>query len=197
MHGRRWGWVLMSGLCLVGAAAFAGEPAGQLELATQRVVVFKDGNALVVKEGRGRAGPDGTLTTDQGPTQAVLGTFWIFDLDGAPLASVGVERRSRQERRQGRGTCRSIIEVVKANLGKTARVSREKGEDLEGKLLRVLESPPAQAAAERADRPAPTAPGRPARSRPRRWTPRPGGPTRASSSCCAPPRATCCSPPRT
>lgn len=145
MNGRWLGRALCASLCFLGAAAFAGEPAGQLELATKRVVIFKDGHALVVKEGSGRAGPDGTLTTDQGPTQAVLGTFWIFDLDNSPLASMNVERRSKQERRGSRGTCRSVIEVVKANLGKTARISREKGEELEGKLLRVLESPPAPA----------------------------------------------------
>src|SRR4051794_10562088 len=51
------------------------EPAGAIKFATERVVVFKDGFGLFVKEGTGIADALGHVSTPQVP-DAVLGTFW-------------------------------------------------------------------------------------------------------------------------
>ena len=138
--------VAVLALAWLAPPAGAGEAAPTLELQTRRVVVFKDGHALVVKEGRGRTDAEGSLVTDQGPTQAVLGTLWVADAGGAAGAAgspsaLTVERLQREERRTSPGVCRSLIEIVAANLGKNAVVSRREGGDLEGKLLAVLDSP--------------------------------------------------------
>jgi hypothetical protein len=155
---------LLAALSGTGPAG-AGEAPGRLSFQARRVVIFKDGHALVVKEGRGRTGPEGSLVTDQGPTQAVLGTFWVTSLEPQPEAqvtSMTVERLGRTERRGRLADCRSVLEVVKANLGKSAVVSRREGPDLEGKLHRVLEAasptPPATSpVAAWSARPAPAA----------------------------------------
>ena len=50
--------------------------ASGLEFKTQRVVIFKDGYGLFVKQATGVVGADGRLYTDAVPPSAVLGTFW-------------------------------------------------------------------------------------------------------------------------
>jgi len=145
--------LIVAALAWLAPPAGAGEAAPSLELETKRVVVFKDGHALVVKEGSGRLDAAGSLVTDQGPTQAVLGTLWVADLAGNPSA-LTVERLPREERRTSRGPCRSLIEIVAANLGKNALVSRREGGDLEGKLLEVLDGPAPAPGMEEAWRPA-------------------------------------------
>src|SRR4051794_22580464 len=58
-------------------------PAGaKLKLATQRLVVFKDGHGLVIQSGTGTADEEGRAYIADVPDSAVLGCFWaVSDKD--------------------------------------------------------------------------------------------------------------------
>ena len=52
--------------------------ADALTLKTQRVVIFKDGYGLVIKDGTATADAQGHVFTAQVPESAVLGTVWAL-----------------------------------------------------------------------------------------------------------------------
>lgn len=58
--------------------------AGELNLKTQRVVVFKDGYGLFIKTATARTDEEGHLYCDQVPDEAILGSVWA-DSDDARL----------------------------------------------------------------------------------------------------------------
>ena len=55
----------------------AGDAPGHLGLRTKRVIVFKDGHGLFIKEATGTARKDGAVFTDEVPEAASLGSFWV------------------------------------------------------------------------------------------------------------------------
>ena len=63
-------------LCGLGRALFAADPKpNELDLKTERVIVFKDGYCLVIKRGTATADKSGDVFTDEVPDAAVLGIF--------------------------------------------------------------------------------------------------------------------------
>ena len=48
----------------------------ELALSTERVIVFKDGYCLVVKQGVARTDESGQVYTEKVPDAAILGSFW-------------------------------------------------------------------------------------------------------------------------
>lgn len=133
-------------VCLAAGPGRAGEApagAGKLALATERVVVFKDGFALFVKKASGAADAEGRVFTDQVPDGAVLGTFWAAAEDGKALG-MRAEWIETEATRETETACTTTVELLRANAGKavTLGLTREKAADLVGTLGEVLDLPP-------------------------------------------------------
>lgn len=112
---------------------------GGLALATERVVIFKDGYGLFVKSAAGVADPEGRVHTEKVPGAAVLGTFWAIP-EGRALKSTIAEWHETVRPRTDEGSCLSTLELLRANEGK--QVTFGLGDkELQGKVLDVLEAP--------------------------------------------------------
>ena len=76
--------------------AASSAAADVVELTTERVMVFKDGYALVVKTVDGVTDAAGRLVVDQVPEAAVLGSFWAL-ADGGRVLAMTAEQVSSDE----------------------------------------------------------------------------------------------------
>ncbi len=124
------------------SAGVASEPSGksadasELQLKTERVVVFKDGHCLVVKQGKATTNAAGVVFTDDVPDAAVLGSFWAVPDKGTlkSLVAGWVDSETTTTREVN---CTSIIEIVKSNLGKACsfEVNHQR---IDGTLLKIL-----------------------------------------------------------
>ena len=123
-------------LALASTIALAGEE-GKLTLVTERVVVFKDGYALVVKRASGVADESGVLFTEEVPDAAVLGTFWALPISGE-ISSMDAGFVETTELTDEEVLCADYVEILVANKGCTATVELEDGERLEGEIREVL-----------------------------------------------------------
>jgi hypothetical protein len=127
--------IVVSLLVVLATSALAAD--GELTLTGDRVVVFKDGYCLVVKKAAGTSLADGTLSTEDVPDAAVLGSFWAVDPAGQLLSMSAGVRNSEVETEQ-QVSCRSYLEILKANTGKVVTVDLDNGEDVEGVIREVL-----------------------------------------------------------
>ena len=64
----------------------AEKNASELELKTERVIVFKDGYTLIIKRGVATTDKAGEVFTDDVPDAAVLGSFWAVPEEGRLIA---------------------------------------------------------------------------------------------------------------
>ena len=111
----------------------------ELQLSTERVIVFKDGYCLIVKKGKARTDAQGLVYSDEVPNSAILGSFWAVPNKGTIKSMVAgwVETETESKRKIN---CTNVVEVIKANLGKQC-VLRMAGKDstpLKGILLKLL-----------------------------------------------------------
>ena len=114
------------------------EDSEMLQLKTERVVVFKDGYCLVVKEGTAKTDDDGFAYTYKVPDAAVLGSFWAIPQDGEIQSMVaGWENKKKEEVEQI--NCADLPTIIKANIGRECRFSIEETK-LEGKILKLLQN---------------------------------------------------------
>lgn len=120
------------------AAASRADP-GKLTLATERVIIFKDGYGLFVKAAAGVADADGKVHTEQVPGAAVLGTFWAIP-EGRPLKSTVADWYETVRPKTDEGSCLSTLELLRANEGKLVTFGLG-DKELSGKLVDVLEAP--------------------------------------------------------
>jgi len=93
----------------------------ELDLKTERVIIFKDGYCLVIKRGTATADKLGEVFTDEVPDAAVLGTFWAVPDEGR-LVSMLAGWKTTDEAVDKDLPCRETIEVLLANKGKSAKV---------------------------------------------------------------------------
>ncbi len=135
--------VAMSGIS--GSNVYADEPAdhsanaaqsSRLKLKPERVIVFKDGYCLVVKQAVATTDVDGNVFTDEVPNAAVLGSFWVVPEKGTIKTTIAgwVNFESKTNREI---SCTSIIEVIKSNLGKECSFAMGE-QQIEGTLLKLL-----------------------------------------------------------
>jgi len=137
---------------VVGVCAGADAPAPKpLAFQTKRVVVFKDGHSLFVKEAPVAADADRIAFTDKVPDSAILGAFWATTSKGHILSMVAGKTEKNVEKKRP-GTCLTILELVKANVGRRVTIERQNANTVTGTLKMVLEE------AEREDEPAPALP---------------------------------------
>lgn len=111
----------------------------ELVLTAKKVVVFKDGHFLVVKNALGTTDDQGEMVTSDVPDSAVLGTVWAHPKNGTLLsmkAGWAVVERT-QEKLISASETRHILE---ANLGKQATVVLVDG-TMHGVIHEVLAIP--------------------------------------------------------
>lgn len=134
-------FVIFAGLavaCQPQLTAAADEAkASTLELKTERVIVFKDGYALVIKRGAARTNDQGQLFLHDVPDAAVLGSFWATPSEGRLINMVAgwSELDSEESKKVG---CIQTIEVLQANVGKKATLHLNDATVLNGTILSVL-----------------------------------------------------------
>jgi hypothetical protein len=110
--------------------------AGAITFVTDRVVVFKDGYGLFIKEGTGVADGDGRVVSGQVP-EAVLGTFWATG-EGQPLRSTTASWLDGLDKQDSDGDCQSPVELLRANPGKLVTLHFEQS-DVTGRIVKVLD----------------------------------------------------------
>jgi len=120
----------------------------KLSLATERVVVFKDGYGLIIKTASATADADGKVFTTEVPNAAVLGTFWASSTSaGADAKKMLGMRAEWDESRTLRKTavpCLTVRDILRANLGKRVTVTLSLGEkdekrNVTGTVTKLLE----------------------------------------------------------
>ena len=137
--------VLVGGTGILGVGVYADEPTkdsgdvvqkSRLKMKPDRVIVFKDGYCLVVKQAVATTDAEGNVFTDEVPDAAVLGSFWAVPENGTIKSTIAgwVDTESKTKREI---SCTSTIEIIKSNLGKEC--SFMVGEQrVEGTLLKLL-----------------------------------------------------------
>ncbi|MFP2924410.1 hypothetical protein ACLESO_04170 [Pyxidicoccus sp. 3LG] len=134
-------WVLavLLSACTVEGAERRGEArAGPLSLRTERVVVFKDGHALLLKQGEAVADARGLTFTEEVPESAVLGTFWAWSARGPALRSMRAEWHEQEEEREVRGACTDPAAILAGNPGRQVTVElKNSGSVLTGTVVTI------------------------------------------------------------
>jgi hypothetical protein len=117
--------------------------AARLALATERVVVFKDGYALFVKAGRATADASGRVFTEEVPGGTVLGCFWALGEDRRVLGLRAGWEETRETRTR-EAPCLGVLDLLRANVGQvvTLGLTREHAADVTGRVLEVLDEEP-------------------------------------------------------
>ena len=132
-----------------GPIAFATSdqtPKEQLQFTTERLVVFKDGYGLVIKKGTATADADGHVYADDVPDNAILGCFWATADNGNALA-MRAEWTQKSQTRQVQTNCLSVVDLLRANMGKAVTLQLTDKTDRgvllteEGHLVEMLDAP--------------------------------------------------------
>jgi hypothetical protein len=107
-------------LCVAPVLSSAKE-SSELELKTERVIVFKDGYALIIKRGGATTDRSGDVFTDEVPDAAVLGSFWAVPDEGR-LISMLAGWKSMEDSTDKELPCTQLIEILLANKGASAKI---------------------------------------------------------------------------
>lgn len=120
------------------ATAFAsdGSPVAQATLQSlpvKEVTIFKDGHAFVAHEGVVKTDARGHVMLDNLPAP-VMGTFWPYARQaGARMTSVVVGNRIVEVDQ----TAMSVVDLIRANIGKRARLTLSSGPELTCELAPI------------------------------------------------------------
>ncbi|MCY1080816.1 hypothetical protein [Archangium lansingense] len=128
--------VLLTGCEAHGAERKEEGRPGVLRLETERVVVFKDGHALLVKHAEAVADARGTVFTEEVPENAVLGTFWAWSERGPAMRAMRAGWVEQEVDKEERGACADPAAILSANAGKRVTVELE-ASTLTGTVLAV------------------------------------------------------------
>src|SRR4051812_30890594 len=115
----------------------AADKATELDLKTERVIIFKDGYCLVIKKGTGTTDKNGEIFTDDVPDAAVLGSFWAVPEEGR-LVSMQAGWKTTEETKDKETICKETIEILLANKGKQAKIELHDKTLLTGTIREVL-----------------------------------------------------------
>jgi len=128
--------ILASAVSGSAALAVAAPAASQLKLTTEKVIVFKDGYALIVKRGAAQTDENGVIYTDEVPDSAVLGSFWATPKAGT-LVSTLAGWQDEETKSEKEMVCDKVIDVLGANIGKRCTIQIS-DKTLTGVIARVL-----------------------------------------------------------
>ncbi len=118
--------------------AFSAEKnASELELKTERVIIFKDGYSLILKRGVATSDKSGEVFTDDVPDAAVLGSFWAMPEQGR-LISMVAGWKATKDSAEKQMPCTQPIEILLANKGKQAKVELNDKTIFSGVIREVL-----------------------------------------------------------
>lgn len=131
--------VFALGLLLGWFAETQGQDEGnhRLDLTTERVIVFKDGYCLVVKEGIATTDQHGVAFTEQVPDAAILGSFWAIPETGS-IRSMIAGWHEREEYDEREITCSSVAEILAANLGRSCMLRVGQDTTMQGTICKLL-----------------------------------------------------------
>lgn len=93
----------------------------QLELTTEKVIVFKDGYCLIIKRGTAVTDENGEVFTTEVPDSAVLGSFWAKPTQGRLISTIAGWKETTKETEED-VACAQVIEVIEANVDKTCSI---------------------------------------------------------------------------
>ena len=97
------------------APAFSAEKnPSELQLTTERLIIFKDGYSLVIKHGVATTDKAGEVFTDDVPDAAVIGSFWAVADEGR-LVSMLAGWKSTKDLDDKQLPCMQPIEILLAN----------------------------------------------------------------------------------
>jgi hypothetical protein len=125
------------GFAFVSPALCAEKNTRELELKTERVIVFKDGYALIIKRGVATTDKTGEVFTDDVPDAAVLGSFWAVPEEGR-LISMLAGWQSTKVSDDKPMPCTQPIEILLANKGQRAKVELQDKTLYSGVIQEVL-----------------------------------------------------------
>src|SRR5688572_25706553 len=118
----------------------AAPPADELKLTTERVVVFKDNYALLMKSGGAKADAEGRVHTRAVPDTAILGSFWAMG-DGQRVLAMRAEWDEKRELAKRETPAITIVEILRANVGKRATLALTEKRTITGTIAQLLEMP--------------------------------------------------------
>ena len=132
--------LLIAIVCCVSAVCGSRAEAAdeyRMRLKTKRLIVFKDGYALVIKEGVGICDKNGEMVVDEVPDAAVLGSFWAGqengDTVGLKASWVSVTNSVTLSE-----PCVQLTELLRANTGQVCRVDLASNIAVNGTIQEVL-----------------------------------------------------------
>ena len=108
-----------------------------IEFTTQKVIVFKDGYCLVIKEGSATSNDKGEIISYSVPDSAVLGSLWATAQE-ANITSLNAEWREVISTKNKEFTCTQHIEILQVNKGKKCKVVTHDKVTYEGTIHEVL-----------------------------------------------------------
>ena len=111
--------------------------ANELDIKTERVIVFKDGYCLFIKKATATTDKNGEAFTDDVPDSAVLGSFWAVPEEGR-LVSMQAGWKTTEETKDKETICKETIEILLANKGKQAKVELHDKTIFSGTIREVL-----------------------------------------------------------
>jgi hypothetical protein len=111
--------------------------ANELDLKTERVIIFKDGYCLFIKKATFTTDKNGEAFTDDVPDAAVLGSFWAVPEEGR-LVSMQAGWKTTEETKDKETICKETIEILLANKGKQAKVELHDKTMFSGIIREVL-----------------------------------------------------------
>lgn len=116
---------------------------GELTLTTSRVIIYKDGHAMIIKRGVAQPDERGRVHTYVVPDAAILGCFWATRDNGEPLGMRAEWVRTTTSE-SAMAACTSTLDLLRANVGKNVELELvgEPRRTISGKLEKVLETPP-------------------------------------------------------
>jgi hypothetical protein len=133
---------LLAALTPVAGAQAEDDEVGRLTLKTRRLIAFKDGYCLVVKDASGVSDERGEVFTTQVPDAAVLGSFWAAPVGGRLTAMIaGWDEHGVVETKEG--ACLNLVEILLANQGAEATIELHDRTLRAGTVLQVLTQPTA------------------------------------------------------
>ncbi|MEM9943741.1 MAG: hypothetical protein AAF939_19415 [Planctomycetota bacterium] len=127
-------------LIAIGSVTDADNESNEFQMEHDRVVVFKDGYCLIVKNGTVRTDKNGKAFTDEVPDSAILGSFWAIP-DNCQIKSMTAGFAEQKVDLSREIDCSNLGEIIAANLNRDC--SFQIGErSFQGTIVKILHSNP-------------------------------------------------------
>ena len=125
-------------LSLAAVSAAEDAPKEFIKFTTEKVIVFKDGHALVIKKGKGKADADGEIHTLEVPDAAVLGSFWATTPEKGSLLGMRAGWREEEATEEVTESAMDNLAILRANEGAECEVMTQDKRVLKGVIRKVL-----------------------------------------------------------